>query len=430
MTVSIGNFTASSWSIDSRTLQPGDFFIALRGDNFNGHDYVDAALERGAIAAMVDHPMPGNVVVVSDTHEGLENLGRKARKQWNRTVVAVTGSAGKTSTKEIIASILSTRLKTAKTEGNLNNDIGVPLSILRIPDTAEVAVLELGMNHSGEIEHLCDVSRPNIGVITNIGYAHIENFPSIGGIAQAKGELVQSLGQDGIAILNADDPRVLNLASLHTGRTITYGISPVADVRATEIDRDSEGLHFSVSGVRFSTRLIGQHNLLNILAGIAVAQVFEIPPESLIETVRELAPARMRGERFDHQGIHILNDCYNSNPDAVRAMIDTLHDLPGERKIAVLGEMLELGSWSEPLHRKIGTYVAEQKISILIGIRGKANQMVEAAKQAGMEDTAYFFDSPEEAGEFLKTEARSGDAVLFKGSRGTKVEKALERFLA
>lgn len=430
MTLKIEQYFASSWSIDSRTIQPGDFFIALRGDRFNGHDYVDIAMERGAVAALVDHPMPGRVVIVPDTQEGLENLGRQARQQWGKTVVAITGSAGKTTTKDIIASLLSIKLKTAKTVGNLNNDIGVPLSILRIPDDSEVAVLEMGMNHTGEISHLCSIAKPNIGVITNIGYAHIENFESINGIAHAKGELIDSLGPDGIAILNSDDPHVLGLKSRHSGKTITYGTTENAQIRATDIESLPPGGNFTVDGVRFHSSLIGKHNLLNILAGIATAQALGIPLSSMVEVVNALAPSRMRGERMMHQGIHILNDSYNSNPDAVQVMIDTLMDLPGDRKIAVLGEMLELGAWSDPLHHKTGTYAAGKNISILIGIQGKAMQMIEAARQAGMKENAFFFHTPEEAGNFLKTQVRAGDSILFKGSRGTQVEKALERFLA
>ncbi len=430
MRLNVEQYVASSWSIDSRTIQPEDFFIALRGDRFNGHDYVNLALERGAVAAMVDHPMPGNVVVVPDTQEGLEELGRRARQQWGRTVIAITGSAGKTTTKDIIAALLSTQYRTAKTQGNLNNDIGVPLSILRIPDEAEVAVLEMGMNHTGEIKHLCSIAKPNIGVITNIGYAHIENFESINGIAHAKGELIESLGQDGIAILNSNDPRVFGLKTKHSGKTITYGTTEDADIRATDIECLPSGGNFTVDGVRFYCPLVGNHNLLNILAGIATARALEIPLSSMVEVVAALAPSRMRGERMSHRGIHILNDSYNSNPDAVQVMIDTLMDLPGERKVAVLGEMLELGAWSDPLHHKTGIYAAGKNLSLLIGIRGKALQMIDAARQAGMKDNAFFFHTPEEAGDFLKTKAREGDSILFKGSRGTQVEKALERFLA
>ncbi len=420
MTLKMDDIVASSWSIDSRTIVPGDFFIALRGDNFDGHNYVKAALAKGAIGAMVDHPMPGPVVVVPDTQDGLENLGRQARREWGGTVVAVTGSAGKTSTKDIIAALVSGHFETAKTQGNLNNDIGVPLSILRIPDTAKVAVLEMGMNHLGEIEHLCDIAHPNIGVITNIGYAHIENFSSISEIAQAKGELIHSLGSDGIAILNADDPQVLNLSGTHPGKTITYGTSEKAEIRATDIEQTASYLSFSVQGTRFTTPLVGHHNLLNILAGIAVAQALNISLDSLQKPIQQLAPSKMRGERFDHKGIHILNDSYNSNPDAVKAMLDSLNHLPGQRKIAVLGEML---------HRNIGQYAAAQNISLLIGVHGKALQMVEAAKQSGLQE-AYFFASPEQAGEFLKTRTQEDDLILFKGSRGTRVEIALERFLA
>lgn len=430
MTMTVDRFTASGWSIDTRTLVKNDFFIALRGPNHDGHDHVATAFERGAIAALVDHPMPGPIAVVPDTQKGLEDLGHAARKKWGGKVVGVTGSAGKTSTKEIIAAMLAVKFRTAKNEGNLNNHIGVPLSILRLPETAEVAVLEMGMNHAGEIAHLCGIAAPNVGVVTNVGYAHIENFESIEGIADAKGELTASLGVDGIAILNADDLRVSNLAKQHPGRKITYGTVEGSDIRATGIQYSDEGSSFDVTGVHFETSLPGRHGVLNILAGIATATAFGIDPVLLVDAVRQLKPGKMRGERFDHHGIHIFNDSYNSNPDAARAMIDVLRDSPGGRKIAVLGEMLELGHWTEALHRDIGNYAASQGISVLIGIRGAARHTVDSALQAGMEGAAYFFDDPVEAGEFLRSFAQSGDVVLFKGSRGTRVEKALERFTA
>lgn len=430
MTMTVGEFTASGWSIDTRTLQQGDFFIALRGPNHDGHGYVAKAFDLGAVAALVDHPMPGSTVVVPDTQRGLEDLGREARQRWVGKVVAVTGSAGKTSTKEIIAAMLSVKLRTAKNEGNLNNHIGVPLSILRLPETAEVAVLEMGMNHAGEIRHLCSIALPDVGVVTNIGYAHIENFDSVEGIAAAKRELIESLKPIGIAVLNADDPQVRSFGDKHPGRTITYGTSADAEIRATDIEYHAGGATFSVDGIRFSTSLPGRHDVLNILAGVAVAAVFGISASSLVDAVKQLTPGKMRGERFEHNGILILNDCYNSNPDAARAMLDVLRDSPGTRKIAVLGEMLELGRWTEPLHRDIGIYAASQGISVLIGIRGAARQTVEAARKAGMEGAAYFFDNPTEAGDFVRSFAQSGDTILFKGSRGTRVEKALERLTA
>jgi UDP-N-acetylmuramoyl-tripeptide--D-alanyl-D-alanine ligase len=342
----------------------------------------------------------------------------------------VTGSAGKTSTKEIIAALLGAELPVGKTSGNFNNHIGLPLSLLHLPEQARAAVLEIGMNHAGEIRRLAAIARPEIAVVTNAGWAHIENFDSEDGVALAKRELVEALDASGVAVLNADDPRVSRFGEVHAGRTIRFGFSDSADVRATQVDLGAGGAAFSVDGVRFDSPLAGRHGVLNILAAIAVARVFGIAVERLVEPARHLTPGRMRGEHFKHHGITIWNDCYNSNPDAARAMLEVLRDTPARRRIAVLGEMLELGRWSEPLHRDVGRYAVECGVNVLVGIRGAARSMVEAAISAGMAaDAAYFFSEPGEAGRKAKALTAESDAVLFKGSRGTHVELALESFL-
>ncbi len=247
----------------------------------------------------------------------------------------------------------------------------------------------------------------------------------------AKRELVEALPPHGIAVLNADDPRVAGFRNAHGGRAITFGIHEPADVRAEDVALHENGAQFRVGGVEFRTALTGRHEVLNILAGIAVTRIYGIETARLTDAVAQLAPPRMRGERLRHRGILILNDCYNSNPDAARAMIDVLRDTPADRRIAVLGEMLELGRWSEDLHRELGRYVADSRISVLIGIRGAARHMVNAAVEAGLaKAAAYFFETPESAGDQLRGIAREGDAILFKGSRGARVEKALERFMA
>jgi UDP-N-acetylmuramoyl-tripeptide--D-alanyl-D-alanine ligase len=264
-------------------------------------------------------------------------------------------------------------------------------------------------------------------VVTNVGYAHMEAFDSIEGIAAAKRELIESLPADGTAVLNADDPR---LAAMAQGKTVLYGMSADADVRAEDVEESTSGLKFRIGSTKFATALSGRHSVSNILAGVAVAQVYGIAPERLVDAVQNLKPGKMRGERFDHRGITVYNDCYNSNPDAVRAMIDVLRDTPARRRIAVLGEMLELGRWAEPLHREVGNYAAEQGVDVLVGIRGAAWSLVDAAKLAGLSSgAALFFDEPSEAGRAVRSIAQAGDAILFKGSRGVHVEKALEEFI-
>jgi UDP-N-acetylmuramoyl-tripeptide--D-alanyl-D-alanine ligase len=422
----------SRWSIDSRTCEPGALFFALRGKNHDGHQYLSDVFQRGAAAAVVDRAIGGDFpqLTVKDTIEALTGVARWARSKRAMTAIGVTGSAGKTTTKDTIAQLLSVEFETGKNEGNLNNHIGLPLSILRIPDTARAAVFEMGMNHGGEIRHLATIARPEIGVVTNIGYAHIENFESIEGIAAAKGELIDSLPSGGIAVLNADDERVAALAARHHGRTITFGTKENAGVRAEAVDYLPDGVRFIACGVAFESEMTGRIGVSNILAAIAVARAMGIAPDRLTDAVRALAPGKMRGQRSVVRGIAVLNDCYNSNPDAARAMLEVLRAQPARRRIAVLGEMRELGRWAEPLHRDVGSYAAQCGISVLVGIRGAACHMVDEAKKAGMADSAaYFFAEPEDAGDLVRQIAGEGDVVLFKGSRGTRVERALERFI-
>jgi UDP-N-acetylmuramoyl-tripeptide--D-alanyl-D-alanine ligase len=424
--------------VDTRTQNPGDVYFALRGPNFDGHEFIPAAIERGAAAVVVAQAhlsVPDGLrvpeLVVPDTLLALQNLARWARGEWNGTVVGVTGSAGKTTTKDAIAHLLSGEMTVGRTIGNLNNHVGVPLSILRLPDDARVAVLEMGMNHAGEIRELASIARPNIGVVTNVGYAHIEFFASIDGVAAAKRELIESLPADGVAVLNADDPYVSQFGAAHPGRSISFGFSERADVRAESAGFGADGSRFRALGVDYETTLTGRHGVMNLLAALAVATTFGIAPERLREAVRSFTAGKMRGEKLEHNGILVWNDCYNSNPEAARSMLDVLGAAPAGRRIAVLGEMLELGRAAEDLHRQIGRYAASSGVDLLVGVRGHARTMVEAARAAGLANgSAVFFEDPAEAGEFARGAARPGDAILFKGSRGVHVERALERFLA
>lgn len=431
---------AAGWSVDTRTQNRGDVYFALRGPNHDGHRYVAAAVEKGAVAVVVEREVGvANQLVVGDTLLALQRLGAWARGRWGGKgggkVIGVTGSAGKTTTKDAIARLLAVEMPVGKTVGNLNNQVGVPLSILRLPDDWQAAVLEMGMNHAGEIRALAEIAKPDVGVVTNVGYAHTEFFDSIDGVAAAKRELIEALKPggvepEGVAVLNADDARVLQFRDGHAGRTITFGFSECADVRAEGVDYRADGMRFRALGVDFETSLVGRHAVMNLLAAIAVAQVFEIAPERLREPIMTFAVGKMRGERMEHKGTVVWNDCYNSNPEAAQSMIDVLRQTPAGKRIAVLGEMLELGHAAEELHRQVGRYAAGHGVDVLVGVRGYARSMVEAAVEAGMAKTAaHFFDDPAQAGDFVRRTARAGDAVLFKGSRGVKVEQALERFL-
>jgi UDP-N-acetylmuramoyl-tripeptide--D-alanyl-D-alanine ligase len=429
--------TVAGWSVDSRSLQAGDLFFALRGPNHDGHAYIGEVFQKGAAAVVVDREIPGSpapegrVLRVADSLQALQQLASRARQLWGGRLVAVTGSAGKTTTKDIVAEMLAEQYRTAKSQGNLNNHIGVPLSLLRIEETAEAAVIEMGMNRAEEIRRLAEIAGPDTGVVTNVGPAHIENFDSVDAIAAAKRELIETLKPGGTAVLNADDPRVATFRGVHAGRSVLYGVSPDAGVRAEDVRILPDGVEFRVNEVRFTSSLPGRHAVSNLLAGIAVAEVYGIAPERLRERVRNLVPGKMRGESFHHQGVLIYNDCYNSNPDAVRAMLDVLREAPARKRIAVLGEMLELGRWAEPLHRDVGTYAAQSGLNVLVGIRGAACYMLDAATRYGLRaDAAFFFDDPTEAGRLVRSIAAPGDAILFKGSRGVHVELALSEFLA
>jgi UDP-N-acetylmuramoyl-tripeptide--D-alanyl-D-alanine ligase len=419
---------ASGWSIDTRTLQPGDVFFAIPGTSHDGHDFVDEAARRGALACVLSREMPCPVRLyrVKDTIAALQQVAVYARARWPCEIVAVTGSAGKTSTKDTIAHLLASEFETGKTMGNLNNHLGVPLSLLRIPDGARAAVLEMGMNHAGEIRALARLARPRIGVVTNVGYAHIENFASIEGIALAKRELIEELPADGVAVLNADDPRVRAFAAVHPGRSVFYGLAEDAAIRATDVELGSEKSRFTVDGVRFEIPLAGRHQVCNVLAAVAVGRLFGIALPRLAEAARGLRPAAMRGERFEHAGLTIWNDCYNSNPGSLQAMLEVLAGTPAARRIAVCGEMLELGGDAPALHREAGRLAAASGVDVLVAVAGMARELAAAAAAAGLRET-FFFETPEEAGDFVRALARPGDALLFKGSRGVRMERALAR---
>src|ERR1019366_9035963 len=337
----------AGWSVDTRTQNSGDVYFALRGPNHDGHAFLAAAAEKGASAVVVDRPAnvgqalsPANPpeLVVGDTLRALGELGAWARRQWGRTVIGVTGSAGKTTTKDAIAHLLEVEFTVGRTVGNFNNHVGVPISILRLPDGCRAAVLEMGMNHAGEIRELAAMAAPQIGVVTNAGYAHVEFFDSIDDVAAAKRELIEALPADGVAVLNADDARVARFREVHPGRSVSFGFADNADVRAEAVEFSPAGSRFRACGVDYETGLVGRHAVMNLLAAIAVAREFGIAPGRLREPVGSFAIGKMRGERTEHNGIAIWNDCYNSNPEAAQSMIDVLSRTPATRRIAVLGE--------------------------------------------------------------------------------------------
>ena len=373
------------------------------------------------------------LLAVDDTLAALQTLATSVRKMWGKPLVGVTGSAGKTTTKEAIAHVLSAHFRVLKSEGNFNNHFGLPLMILKLEPGHDVAVIEMGMSHAGEIRALAKIARPEIGVVTNVAPVHLEFFDSISGIARAKYELVESLPASGTAVLNADDEYVSQFGRDFKGKVITYGTRPTADVRAENAEtRGAEGSEFDIvlAGGRHHARLplVGEHNILNALAAVAVGVARGIEPSDAVAALATLAAPDKRGQVLQLGNITVINDCYNSNPKALNAMVDALAAMTAGRRIVVAGEMLELGPAGEQMHRAAGQHMAGRKIDVLVGVRGLAQAMVEGARLAGTQ--AEFVATPEEAGEWLARETRDQDVVLLKASRGVKLEKALDAWKA
>ena len=426
---------ATGYSIDSRTIRPDELFFAVKGERMDGHDFVAQALDRNAVAAVVRKDqlarfaVKTKLIAVDDTLVALQRLGTAVRRLWGKPLVGVTGSAGKTTTKEAVAHILQSRFRVLKSQGNFNNHFGLPLMLLKLEPEHDIAVIEMGMSHAGEIRALAEIAAPDIGLVTNVAPVHLEFFKSVADIARAKYELIESLHAGGTAILNADDEYVSQFGRDFHGKVVLYGLKPAADVRAENIEsRGTAGSAFDVvvGGCREKALLplVGAHNIYNGLAAVAVGLERGLTPSEAVGALATLTPAEKRGQVVQLGNITVINDCYNSNPKALAAMVDALAAMPAQRRIVVAGEMLELGPAGEEMHRDSGRHMAGKKIDMLIGVRGLARPMVDAAKAAGMH--AEFVTTPEEAGQWLVRETRPGDVVLLKASRGVKLEKALE----
>ena len=428
---------ATGYSIDSRTLQPGDLFFAVRGERLDGHDYVEAALAKGAVAAVVANGQAdrfasrSQLLLVDDTLLALQRLGAAVRRLWGKPVIGVTGSAGKTTTKECIAHVLATRHQVLKSQGNLNNHFGMPLQLLKLEPQHELAVIEMGMSHAGEITALAKLAQPDCGVVTMVAPVHLEFFDSVAAIARAKYELIESLHAGGIAVLNADDEYVSQFGRDFHGKVMTFGLHKPADISAHNIkSRGPEGSAFEIVAegehVPAVLPLLGEHNIYNALTGVAVGLQYGVPLQTAAESLATLSPGDKRGEILHIGGATVINDCYNSNPKALESMVRSLAQLPAQRRIVVAGEMLELGPEAEALHHRAGEAMAQCRIDLVLGVRGLAQEIVDGAKEAGLQAT--FVTTPEEAGEYLRHEVKAGDAVLLKASRGVRLERALEEW--
>lgn len=431
-------------SIDSRTLAAGEAFVAIRGPRFDGHDFLREAVARGASALVVDRaaavdgwlPAGLTVVLAGDTVRALQDAARQVRHHTRARVVAITGSAGKTTTKELAAAVAATRFRTLRNEGNLNNHIGLPLSLLGLQDGYEVAVVEFGMNHAGELRQLVAVATPDVRVWTNVGTAHIEFFGSQDAIAEAKAEILEGATRDTVFVANADDPRVLARVRGFPGPTITFALAGGADVHPVSVQQhgvSGTGAHVRTPHGEMSLALAlpGRANLANALAAIAVGLALGVPIEAMGPALREAKPAARRGElRHGPRDVLVYDDCYNASPDALEQALDTVAaDGSGRRRVAFLGEMLELGEAADALHRRCGRAAARAGVAELITVGGPAAQALGAAAVAeGVPAArAHHFATSAEAADAARDIVAPGDLVLVKGSRGTRMERVVER---
>ncbi|MBI4486705.1 MAG: UDP-N-acetylmuramoyl-tripeptide--D-alanyl-D-alanine ligase [Acidobacteria bacterium] len=446
--------TFSGVSIDTRTLAAGALYVAIRGERFDGADFADAAIAAGAAGVVVPRGFtrrrgvressgakpaettpPAVVIEVDDTTNALQALGRAVRRESGAKVVAITGSAGKTTTKEITAEFLAARYRVMRNKGNLNNHIGLPLSLIELRARPEIAVVELGMNHAGEIRTLVGIAEPEVRVWTNVGEAHVGFFASVDAIADAKAEILENATSSTLLVANADDARIAARIGSFAGRVVTFGIDAASDVRAREVvDRGIAGTSARVTtprgAIEVATPLIGRGNLSNVLAGTAVALEFDVPLEVVAERAASLRPASRRGEIVRLRDITVIDDSYNANPTATRRALDVLAgDRHAARRVAVLGEMLELGDRAAALHQEVGRAVATAGVDLLLAVGGPAaSALAEAAMAAGMpRDRVRHFATSEDAAAAAAELVEPGDLVLVKGSRGVRTDRVVDR---
>jgi UDP-N-acetylmuramoyl-tripeptide--D-alanyl-D-alanine ligase len=440
----LGSMGIKGVSIDSRNIKEGELFIALKGDRFDGHDFVPEAIKKGAWGALVDRSVLENkyesfgvlrnILPVEDTLYALQEMSCMHRKKYSIPMVGITGSNGKTTTKEMLAGILKRKGPVLKNEGNLNNHIGVPLTLLKLEARHRTAVIEMGMSAVGEIDLLARLVSPDVGVITNVGPAHLEFLGTMDRVAEAKAEVLGNLKTDGAAVLNADDRYFETLRKKWSGRVISFGIEAGADVSASDIRQDKDFTDFTLSvadqKVKVRLRTVGRHNIYNALAAAAAATAAGMTLDAVKYGLDDFAPVAMRSELKLVHGRTVLADYYNANPGSVKAALETLVSLrTGMQSIAVLGDMLELGDATEEAHREIGRTAARLGISVLIAVGALSKYMLEGAYERGMPKNRLFAaGSHTEAADLLKKHSKNGDAVLIKGSRGMKMEKILEEF--
>jgi UDP-N-acetylmuramoyl-tripeptide--D-alanyl-D-alanine ligase len=431
-------------STDSRTVAEGELFIALKGERFDGHHFAIEALKKRAGGVIIEEDRvrdirwngyrPSAVIAVKDALHALGDIAQERRRRFGTPVVALTGSNGKTTTKEMIAACLETTFPVLKTKGNLNNLIGLPLTLLNLTERERIVVLEMGMNVPGEIRRLAEIAEPDVGLITNIEKVHLEGMGSLERVREEKGELFRKMRQDGTILVNQDDPRVIDLATEFPGQKITFGIDHPAEVMATEIrlkgvGRTSFTLMTEGVTMEITLPLLGRHFVPNALSAIAAASLFGIELEKAKEALEHLSPFPMRMEILRlKEGVSLINDAYNANPRSMELALGILSEMKGEgRGIAVLGDMLELGDFSVEAHQHIGQRVEELSIDFLLALGEEAPVLVESAIRHGLDsEKARIVESHTEAISLLKKMIRDGDWILIKGSRRMRMEKIAE----
>jgi UDP-N-acetylmuramoyl-tripeptide--D-alanyl-D-alanine ligase len=422
-----GSFTGIS--IDSRKIQKGELFVALRGSRFDGHDFLDEALRNGggAIVSLHTGDFPGDktIIHVEDTLKALQDIAHFMRLKRGIPVVGITGSNGKTTTKELTASVLSTSYRVLKNTGNLNNSIGLPLSLTKISGEDEIVVLEMGASAPGEIKELCNIAVPNYGVLTNVSPSHFEGFGDLGTVRKTKLEILDTVS---IAAANADDLFMMDgiYESGFKGMLVRYGIENKAEIYASEIQLREKGSSFFLhtpegETVKVSPKISGMFNIYNVLAAAAVGYLFDICLPDMKRAIDSFEGVPMRLEFREWEGVRIISDVYNANPASMEQALKELVRIRGKRAIAVLGDMLELGPYEEEAHRKIGRLLSELRVEVFIAV---GPRMAFAAPE--FKGLVYTLPSAPEAGRLLREICEKGDTVLIKGSRGMHMEKVLE----
>jgi len=419
---------------DSRSVKEGDIFVPLVGEKFDGHDYILSSLEKGALGSLTqkDTEISSDRVLIKvpDTLKALRDLAAYYRQKFSIPFVGITGSVGKTSTKEMVASVLQRVFKVHKTQGNFNNEIGVPLTVFGLDRSHEACVVEMGMSGFGEISRLTSIVKPDIAIITNIGLSHIEKLGSKNNILKAKMEILEGLNEKGLVILNGDDSLLYGLKGLLNFRTVFYGLDEGMDYHGYNVvSLGEQGSTFNINiGNREYTVKIpvpGLHNIYNALAGIAAGIELGISPDEIIKGIGDFSPGKMRLNIIKHNGLKIINDVYNASPQSMEAAIDVLKDISeGGRTIAVLGDMLELGEISKKAHFDVGKYAVTKGIDFVAAVGEYRNNIADGAVDAGAgKDNVFVFKNNTEAASFLKEFVKPGDVLLVKGSRGMKMEE-------